>query len=141
MLSHFLKKKQTEAPQPGLGSYVHDFFMHSFAHFGALAELFVVEASEYSTLLKRRMLLLCVGLAATSLAYLAIWSIVVMLLWENWCGYGALGVFTAFHLAVAFIFLLAAYLTKPGKLAPMTAEELKSDLTCIKLSLNEKDKP
>lgn len=141
MLSQFIKKKQQQEPQPGLGSYVHDFFMHGFVHFGALAELFVVETTEYASLLKRHALLLCLGVAAMGLAYLACWGVLVMLLWEHWCGYGALGVLAAFHLGVGVLCMLAAYLTKPGPVAPMTVEELKSDLTCIKLSLNENDKP
>lgn len=141
MLSQLIKKKPAAEAQPGLGTYLHDFFMHSAVHIGALAELFAVEASEYSTLLRRRVLLLCIGGAAMAVAYFSLWAILVMLMWENWCGYGALAVLTGFHFLVALIFIIAGWMTKPGRLAPMTVEELKSDLTCIKLSLSENDKP
>ncbi len=140
MLAQFFKKKQSPENQSGISDYAKDFLVHGYAHCFALAELFFIELGEYAQVTKRRAILALIGGVALALSYLSLWAIFVMYLWQNWCSYGALGVFASFHTLVATVFLLAAWRTKPGPLAPLTKEELNTDLTCIKLSLNENTK-
>ncbi|MFI3242728.1 MAG: hypothetical protein R3Y56_00580 [Akkermansia sp.] len=140
MLSQLFKKKPSPENHPGIGAYAKDFFAHGYVHFCALAELFLIEVGEYSQVAKRRAIFAFLGALTLSLAYLAFWAILVLYLWQQWCPYGALLVFAGFHTFLSIIFLIIAWKAKPGPLAPMTKEELKTDLTCIKLSLNENAK-
>ncbi len=140
MFSQFLNKKTSSAKQTGLSDYAKDFFVHSYDHICALAELFTIEVGEYTQVCTRRIVLAMIGGFSAILTYLALWALLLVYLWTHCCGYCAIGVFAGFHFATALIFIISAYRTKPGPLAPMTKEELKTDLTCIKLSLNENDK-
>lgn len=139
MLAQFFKRKQSPDNQPGIAGYAKDFFMHSYVHFCALADLFAIEAAEYAQILKRRAILAAIALFTLALAYLSLWAMLMVYLWLNWCSYGALSVFAGFHSLMAIIFIVLAWRTKPGSFAPMTQDELKTDLTCIKLSLKEND--
>lgn len=141
MLSQFLKKKQSPDKQPSVGDYAKDFFVHGYAHCCALLELFIIELGEYSQVAKRRAIFACIAASAFALFYLSIWAMLAMYMWQNWCAYGALAVFAGFHFLIAAIFTVFAKQANPGPLAPMTKEELNTDLTCIRLSLKENTKP
>ncbi len=109
-------------------------------HASSLAALLRLELGEYGRRIVRRYCLLALAAFVLALAYIALWATLIVCLGSEW-GYGwcCAGAFV-FH-ALAGVVLLAAGLgTRPGAVAPLTAEELKTDYECLRMSLQENAK-
>lgn len=112
----------------------------SLDHASSLAELFRLELGEYGRRTMRRYCLLALAGMVLTLAYLALWATLIVFLGPEW-GYGwcCAGV-CIFHALAGVILLLAGLATRPGALAPLTTEELKTDYECLRMSLQENAK-
>lgn len=109
--------------------------LHATKHVEAVAELLMLELSEYGRTQMRRAIGIAVGAVFLLIAY-------VMLCWLVVCCCGMMGVIIviAFNLLVGVVFLVCAMNNKPEGIAPATCQEIKDDLQCIRLYLKGKEK-
>lgn len=109
-------------------------------HASSLAALLRLEIGEYGRRIVRRYCLLALGALVLALAYVALWATLIVSLGAEW-GYGwcCAGAFV-FHALAGGLLLAAGLRTRPGSPAPLTAEELKTDYECLKMSLQENAK-
>lgn len=144
MLSRFTQLFKSNRPashDSGLKKYIQGFLKHGADHMAALCELFTLECEEYSEAWKKRLILLALGFACLGLTYLSLWALLLIYL-HGLCGLAiAVGIFVAVHALLSLILLIWGFATKPGPLAPMTRQELKTDLTCLQLNFKENSKP
>lgn len=112
----------------------------SLDHASSLAELFRLELGEYGRRTMRRYCLLALGGVLLALAYIALWATLIIFLGPEW-GYGwcCAGV-CLFHALAGVILLAVGLATRPGALAPLTSEELRTDYECLRMSLQENEK-
>lgn len=112
----------------------------SLDHASSLAELFRMEMGEYGRRMVRRYCLLALAGVALALGYMALWATLIIFLGPEW-GYGwcCAGV-CLFHVLAGGVLLLVGLATRPGALAPLTTEELKTDYECLRMSLQENAK-
>ncbi len=109
-------------------------------HAEDLLELFRLELREYGQCQARRLAAILVGGGLLLVSYLLLCAALCVLL----------GQYMEWPLAVAVVFignflsglllLLCGIKMNPGPLAPATQQELKNDLQCLKLALEQKKK-
>ncbi len=114
--------------------------LNTVQHLGALVELFRLELREYGQRQVRRMVAIVVGVGLLLVSYLLLCAVLCVLLglWLDW------------HLAVAIVFLvnfagglgllICGIRKNPGPLAPATQQELRNDLQCLKIAIDENKK-
>lgn len=109
-------------------------------HVSSLSALLRLELGEYGRRIVRRYCLLALAGIVLALAYMALWATLIVCLGAEW-GYGwcCAGAFV-FHALAGIILLAAGLRTRPGAPAPLTAEELKIDYECLRMSLQENAK-
>lgn len=109
----------------------------ALAHVEALAALLKLELEEASKRLGRKMALLLLGAFMVIFGYLFLWCLLTMVMAHFWGIIAGLAVTTGLHLlaaAIALIFFSRIHVTP---IAPATAEELKTDLSCLQMALKK----
>ena len=99
----------------------------ALAHAEALAALLKLELKEASKRLGKKTALLLMGAFMAFFGYLFLWCLLTVVMAYFWGIIAGLAVTTGFH-------LLAAHVTP---IAPATAEELKTDLSCLQMALKK----
>lgn len=111
---------------------------HVQEHLTALAELFSLELSHYLRVQTIRTLLYLAAGFVLCVAYLVFWAFVITLLSSLTGWVWATAISCALNLLAAFILFRAAGAIKPGAVAPDTLKEVKNDLQCLRLLLQNK---
>lgn len=109
----------------------------ALAHVEALAALFKLELEEASKRLGKKMALLLLGAFMAVFGYLFLWCLLTMVMAYFWGIIAGLAVTTGFHLLAAAVALILFSLTHVTPIAPATAEELKTDLSCLQMALKK----
>ena len=100
-------------------------------HVEALAALLKLELEEASKRLGRKMALLLLA------AFMAIFGFLTMVMAHFWGIIAGLAVTTGIHLVAAAVALILFSRTHVTPIAPATAEELKTDLSCLQMALKK----
>ena len=103
-------------------------------HVEALAALLKLELEEASKRLGRKMALL---LLAAFMAIFGLWCFLTMVMAHFWGIIAGLAVTTGIHLVAAAVALILFSRTHVTPIAPATAEELKTDLSCLQMALKK----
>lgn len=106
-------------------------------HVLALASLLKLELSEASQRLGKKMLLLLIGCLMAGFFYLFLWSLLTAVMAHFWGIIIALAVTTGIHLLMAVVAFILCCKTHVTPIAPATAEELKTDLSCLQMALKK----
>ncbi|WP_302014609.1 phage holin family protein [uncultured Akkermansia sp.] len=109
----------------------------ALAHMEALCSLLKLELEEASQRLEKKMLLLLAGAFMAVFGYLFLWCLLTMVMAHFWGVIAGFAVTAGFHLlvaAAAFIMFSRIHVTP---IAPATAEELKTDLSCLQMALKK----
>ena len=109
-----------------------------FEHAEALMEVFQIELNEAVKRAQAKIIWLVVFLLTACFTYIFLWGCIIVLL--SWClNYiWAFGIACVYHLIIC---LVAGYLFKKTSLSPLipnTINELKSDYTCLKMTVKGK---
>lgn len=112
---------------------------HAVDHAQSLAELLRLELQEYGAAQTRRLAVVSVAVVLLLTAYLSL--CVCLSVWlSGWMGWmGSVACIGALNLAGGIVLLLLARALSPGSVAPLTRQELKSDLECLKLLMKENE--
>lgn len=106
-------------------------------HLTALAELFALELQQYLKIQTIRTLLCLAAAFMFCVAYLALWAFAAALLAPLIGWVWAAGICCAANLLIAVALLLIASSIKPGAVVPDTVKEVKNDLQCLHLLLQQ----
>ncbi len=109
----------------------------ALAHVEALAALLKLELEEASKRLGKKMALLLLGAFMAVFGYLFLWCLLTMVMAYFWGIIAGLAVTTGFHLLAAAVALIFFSRTHVTPIAPATAEELKTDLSCLQMALKK----
>lgn len=109
----------------------------ALAHVEALAALLKLELEEASKRLGKKMALLLLGAFMAIFGYLFLWCLLTMVMAYFWGIIAGLAVTTGFHLLAAAVALFLFSRTHVTPIAPATAEELKTDLSCLQMALKK----
>ncbi len=109
-------------------------------HAEALLELFRLELREYGQCQARRMVAILVGAGLLLVSYLLLCAVLCVLLGQVLSWPLAVGIVFLANFVVGLLLLVCGILMNPGSLAPATRQELKNDLQCLKLALQQKKK-
>ena len=106
-------------------------------HVEALAALLKLELEEASKRLGRKMALLLLAAFMAIFGYLFLWCFLTMVMAHFWGIIAGLAVTTGIHLVAAAVALILFSRTHVTPIAPATAEELKTDLSCLQMALKK----
>ncbi|MGN0821484.1 MAG: phage holin family protein [Akkermansia sp.] len=106
-------------------------------HAEALVALLRAELAVYAAQQAKRMALRVVAVACLLVAYLGLCVLAVLLLAPVMGWAPAVGCAVLVHALVAAVALFSAARLRPGHPAPMTMEELRNDLQCLKMMLKD----
>lgn len=109
----------------------------ALAHVEALGALFKLELEEASKRLGKKMALFLLGAFMAVFGYLFLWCLLTMVMAYFWGIIAGLAVTTGFHLLAAAVALILFSRTHVTPIAPATAEELKTDLSCLQMALKK----
>ncbi len=114
--------------------------LNGVRHTEALVELFREELREYGQRQANRMAAILVGAGLLLVSYLLLCAALCALLglWLDWPY--AIGIIFLVNFLAGLCLLRSGLKKKPGKLAPLTCQELSNDIQCLKLAIAEKKK-
>ena len=109
----------------------------ALAHAEALVALLKLEFKETTQKLGKKTVLLLMGAFMAFFSYFFLWCLLTAVMAYFWGIIAGLAVTTGFHLlaAVAGFILFSRIHVTP--IAPATAEELKTDLSCLQMALKK----
>lgn len=107
------------------------------AHIQALLGLLNMELRNAAKRLGRKFAWLVIGLFAAFFFYVFLWCLIVALIACVWNLVAALAVAAGFHLLAAVAAFAGFDKTRVTPLAPAALEELKTDLTCLQMTLKK----
>lgn len=117
-----------------------DLFFQVKEHAAALAQLLALELQGYLRVQGMRALLCLVAALMLLVAYVALWVFVAVLLATCVGWLWAAGICCVANVLLAGLLLLVAGRMKPGALAPDTVKEIKNDLQCLSLLIQNSPK-
>ena len=109
----------------------------ALAHAEALAALLKLELKEASNRLGKKTAFLLMGVFMAFFGYLFLWCLLTVVMAYFWGIIAGLGVTTGFHLLAAAAGFILFSRTHVTPIAPATAEELKTDLSCLQMALKK----
>ena len=109
----------------------------ALAHAEALAALLKLELKEASKRLGKKTALLLMGAFMAFFGYLFLWCLLTVVMAYFWGIIAGLAVTTGFHLLAAAAGFILFSRTHVTPIAPATAEELKTDLSCLQMALKK----
>ncbi len=109
----------------------------ALAHAEALAALLKLERKEASKRLGKKTALLLMGAFMAFFGYLFLWCLLTVVMAYFWGIIAGLAVTTGFHLLAAAAGFILFSRTHVTPIAPATAEELKTDLSCLQMALKK----
>lgn len=141
---------QGEAPPPEAGSLTLAQIRSSLStlasagidHVVALAALFKVELDEAIVRIQYKILCLGIAIGFSLVAYLLLVATAIEALhcWAELSYLASLSIILAVHAIIAVVALSIARRVQVGPVGTLVAEEIKTDLECIKLSIRESGK-
>ncbi len=143
MLSRFKKPDLIATLQEQGGEVVADArsaATEAVRHAEDLLELFRMELREYGQRQARRMVAILAGGVLLLVSYLLLCAALCVLLgrWLDWPL--AVGSVFLVNFVLGLVLLICGVKMKPGPVAPATQQELKNDLQCLKLAIEQKRK-
>lgn len=108
-----------------------------FAHLEALYALLKLELQEASQRLGKKAVLLLTAIFTGIFGYLFVWSLLTMIMAHYWGPIAGCAVTAGFHLLVSTITLIMFSRIRITPIAPATAEEIKTDLSCLQMALKK----
>lgn len=109
----------------------------ALAHAEALAALLKLELKEASSRLGKKTAFLLMGAFMAFFGYLFLWCLLTVVMAYFWGIFAGLAVTTGFHLLAAAAGFILFSRTHVTPIAPATAEELKTDLSCLQMALKK----
>ena len=109
----------------------------ALAHAEALAALLKLELKEASSRLGKKTAFLLMGAFMAFFGYLFLWCLLTVVMAYFWGIIAGLAVTTGFHLLAAAAGFILFSRTHVTPIAPATAEELKTDLSCLQMALKK----
>lgn len=109
----------------------------ALVHLEALCGLLKLELAEASKRLGQKTVLLLLAVLMGFFGYFFLWCLLTMVMAYYWGIIAALGVTTGIHLLVAAVALAMFSRIHVTPIAPATAEELKTDLSCLQMALKK----
>ena len=103
----------------------------------ALAALLKLELKEASNRLGKKTAFLLMGVFMAFFGYLFLWCLLTVVMAYFWGIIAGLAVTTGFHLLAAAAGFILFSRTHVTPIAPATAEELKTDLSCLQMALKK----
>lgn len=121
----------------GHGPFLRETGTAALAHAEALAALLKLELKEASKRLGKKTALLLMGAFMAFFGYLFLWCLLTVVMAYFWGIIAGLAVTTGFHLLAAATGFILFSRTHVTPIAPATAEELKTDLSCLQMALKK----
>lgn len=118
-------------------SSIKEIFSATKEHFSALGSLLVIELKEASQRLGKKLVLLLITAFMAVIGYLFLWAGIAVYLSEHIGLPWAILSVAIFHFLWAITAFLISNDIKVTPIAPATAEEIKTDVTCLQIALNK----